>query len=198
MSVIPVFGGDTDSAIGLDGAHIERDRIGSGVDAEPTYQPQGPSDQKVEEARRDQAVRAKQLAQLEQTIAGSDSLTAAARQKLHAKLRAKPELNRYLRITKTGRLRINKTAISAEQHLDGKFLLRSSDPTLSAEDIALGYKQLLQIERAWRDMKTTLDLRPVHHRKERPHPRARDPLLVGAAADPNRREPSQRQLAQPP
>jgi hypothetical protein len=49
---------------------------------------------------------------------------------------------------------------------DGKFLLRSSDPTLSAEDIALGYKQLLQVERAWRDMKTTLDLRPVHHRKE--------------------------------
>ena len=54
----------------------------------------------------------------------------------------------------------------AEQHLDGKFLLRSSDPTLTAEDIALGYKQLLQVERGWRDMKTTLDLRPVHHRKE--------------------------------
>lgn len=29
-----------------------------------------------------------------------------------------------------------------------------------------GYKQLLEIERGWRDMKTTLDLRPVHHRKE--------------------------------
>ena len=34
------------------------------------------------------------------------------------------------------------------------------------EDIALGYKQLLEIERAWRDMKSTLDLRPVHHRLE--------------------------------
>jgi len=56
--------------------------------------------------------------------------------------------------------------VNAEQHLDGKFLLRTSDPTLTAEDIALGYKQLLEIERAWRDMKTTLDLRPVHHRKE--------------------------------
>jgi len=39
-------------------------------------------------------------------------------------------------------------------------------PTLSAEDVALGYKQLLEVERAWRDMKTTLDLRPVYHRKE--------------------------------
>jgi Transposase DDE domain len=63
-------------------------------------------------------------------------------------------------------LRIDRAAVKAEEHLDGKFLLRSSDPTLSAEDIALGYKQLLVIERAWRDMKTTLDLRPVHHRKE--------------------------------
>ena len=45
-------------------------------------------------------------------------------------------------------------------------LLRTSDPTLSAADVATGYKQLLEVERGWRDMKTTLDLRPVHHRKE--------------------------------
>jgi hypothetical protein len=30
----------------------------------------------------------------------------------------------------------------------------------------LGYKQLLQVERDWRDMKQVLDLRPVYHRKE--------------------------------
>ena len=30
-------------------------------------------------------------------------------------------------------------AESADAHLDGKYLLRSSDPHLSAEDIALGY-----------------------------------------------------------
>ncbi|MGP5054488.1 IS1634 family transposase [Brachybacterium paraconglomeratum] len=45
-------------------------------------------------------------------------------------------------------------------------LLRSSNPHLSAEDIALGYKQLLEVERGWRDMKSTLDLRPVFHRRE--------------------------------
>jgi transposase len=33
-------------------------------------------------------------------------------------------------------------------------------------DVATGYKQLLEVERAWRDMKTTLDLRPVYHRRE--------------------------------
>jgi hypothetical protein len=37
---------------------------------------------------------------------------------------------------------------------------------LSAEDVALGYKQLLEVERGWRDLKTTLDLRPVYHRRE--------------------------------
>jgi hypothetical protein len=55
---------------------------------------------------------------------------------------------------------------AAEANLDGKYLLRCSDPHLSAEDIALGYKQLLQVERGWRDMKTTLELRPVYHRLE--------------------------------
>jgi len=30
----------------------------------------------------------------------------------------------------------------------------------------VGYKQLLQVERGWRSMKTTLDLRPVYHRLE--------------------------------
>jgi transposase len=71
-----------------------------------------------------------------------------------------------LRTTAKGLLRIDRAAVAADARLDGKFLLRTSDPTLSAEDVALGYKQLLEVERAWRDMKTTLDLRPVYHRKE--------------------------------
>jgi hypothetical protein len=37
---------------------------------------------------------------------------------------------------------------------------------MSAEDIAAGYKQLLEVERGWRDMKSVLDLRPVCHRLE--------------------------------
>ena len=64
------------------------------------------------------------------------------------------------------RLRVDRAAVAAEAKLDGKFLLRTSDPTLSAEDVALGYKQLLEVERGWRDMKTTLALRPVFHRLE--------------------------------
>jgi hypothetical protein len=59
-----------------------------------------------------------------------------------------------------------RRASTAEENLDGKYLLRTSDPRLPAEDIALGYKQLLEVERGWRDMKQVIDLRPVHHRKE--------------------------------
>ena len=59
--------------------------------------------------------------------------------------------------------------------LDGKYLLTTSDPDLSAEDIALGYKNLLEAERGFRDMKSTLDLRPVFHRLE---PRIRAHVLL--------------------
>jgi hypothetical protein len=37
---------------------------------------------------------------------------------------------------------------------------------MTAEDIALRYRQLLEVERGWRDMKQVIDLRPVYHRKE--------------------------------
>jgi hypothetical protein len=62
---------------------------------------------------------------------------------------------------------IDRTKIRAEAKLDGKFLLSTSDPDLSAEDIALGYKNLLEAQRGFRDLKTTLELRPVWHRLER-------------------------------
>ena len=119
-----------------------------------------------EQADRDAAVRARLVAQLEETIAGSDKLPVTKRAELRGVISTKPGLNRFLRVTPGGLLRTDQRAIKAEQGLDGKYLLRSSDPHLSAEDIALGYKQLLQIERGWRDMKQVIDLRPVYHRKE--------------------------------
>ena len=76
------------------------------------------------------------------------------------------ENRRYLRTTPGGLLRIDHARIKAEANLDGKYLLRCSDPHLPAEDIALGYKQLLEVERGWRDMKQIIDLRPVCHRLE--------------------------------
>ena len=88
------------------------------------------------------------------------------RGELRGKISTKPGLNRYLRVTPGGLLRIDKAKIKTEANLDGKYLLRCSDPHLPAADIALGYKQLLEVERGWRDMKQILDLRPVYHRLE--------------------------------
>jgi len=73
----------------------------------------------------------------------------------------KPGLNRYLRVTPGGLLRADAAKIKAEKNLDGKYLLRCSDPKLPAEDIALGYKQLLEVERGWRDLQQVIDLRPA-------------------------------------
>ena len=103
---------------------------------------------------------------LEETIAGSDELTVTKRAELRGKISMMPGLNRYLRVTPGGLLRIDTGKARAEENLDGKYLLRTSDPKMTAEDIALGYRQLLQVERGWRDMKQVIDLRPVYHRRE--------------------------------
>ena len=105
-----------------------------------------------DQAVRDAAVRAKMVTALEDLIAGSDKLSVTKRAEL--------------RVTPGGLLRADLGEAKAEENLDGNYLLRSADPQMSAEDIAAGYKQLLEVERGWRDMKSVLDLRPVHHRLE--------------------------------
>jgi hypothetical protein len=117
-------------------------------------------------AERDAAVRARMLAQLEELIKDSGKLTKTKRAELRGVISTKPGLTRYLRVTPGGLLRADAAKIKAEENLDGKYLLRTSDPRLPAEDIALGYKQLGEAERGWRDLKQVIDLRPVYHRKE--------------------------------
>jgi transposase len=106
------------------------------------------------------------MTKLTDLIACTDSLSPTKRAELRGRISTMPGLNRFLRVTPGGLLRIDKAKIKVETNLDGKYLLRTSDPNLSVEDIALGYKQLLQVERGWRDMKTNLALRPVYHRLE--------------------------------
>ena len=119
-----------------------------------------------EGAERDAAIRARMIARLRELIDGADALGTDKRAELRGVISAKPGLNRYLRVTPGGLLRIDAAKAKAEENLDGKYLLRTSDPKMTAEDIALGYKQLLEVERGWRDLKQVIDLRPVYHRKE--------------------------------
>jgi Transposase DDE domain len=117
-------------------------------------------------AERDAAIRARMITQLKELIDGTGALSKDKRAELRGVISAKPGLNRYLRVTPGGLLRIDASKAKAEENLDGKYLLRTSDPKMTAEDIALGYRQLLEVERGWRDLKQVIDLRPVYHRKE--------------------------------
>lgn len=119
-----------------------------------------------EQAERDQQVRSNLVAHLGQLIAGSDTWTARRRDELVGSLKTKPGLRRYLRRTASGLLRVDQGAIKREAHLDGKWLLRTSDTTLTPDDLAAAYKQLLAVERGWRDFKGALGLRPVFHYRE--------------------------------
>jgi transposase len=99
----------------------------------------------------------------------------AAHVKAECALREHPALGRWLRQTPSGRLQLDRAKITAEAKLDGKYLLSTSDPDLTAEDVALGYKNLLEAERGFRDLKSAIELRPVFHRLE---PRIRAHVLL--------------------
>jgi hypothetical protein len=90
----------------------------------------------------------------------------AAHLRAECALRDHPTLGRWLAQQANGRLRINRAKVTAEERLDGKYLIATSDPHISAEDVALGYKNLLEAECGFRDLKTHLLLRPVFHRLE--------------------------------
>jgi len=142
---------------------VKEVRLGEGLRAPRFVMVHNP-----EAAERDTRVRENLIAYLEEQIAGSDEWPARRRDELVGALRATPALYRLLRRTKEGLLRLDRAAVKREARLDGKWLLRTSDPSLTAADLAAAYKQLYQVERGWRDMKGALALRPVfHHREDR-------------------------------
>jgi transposase len=164
-----------------DNLRVKEVRLGSGDAARRFVLCHNP-----EQADRDRQQREQQLAVVEaelERIAGlrAKAATKATRSgsgrgrhaggiddhlKAECALRDHPTLGRWLRQTPGGRLVVDRAKVKAEARLDGKFLLSTSDPDLSAEDVALGYKNLLEAERAFRDLKTTLELRPIFHRLE--------------------------------
>ena len=64
---------------------------------------------------------------------------------------------------------IDDQQVAAEAALDGVYVLRTSVPAarLGAAEAVRSYKQLSQVERAFRTLKTVdLEVRPIHHRLE--------------------------------
>jgi len=108
--------------------------------------------------------RTRVLTELEAEIVSLKDIDSGSYTKRVFELLASRRYGRYLRRTKTGKLRIDRAAIKRVEKHDGKFVVHSNDDTLSAEDMALGYKQLMRVEHAWRQLKSGLKMRPVFHR----------------------------------
>ncbi len=102
----------------------------------------------------------------------------------HATLQGEAEIglavgavwNRW-RVRKHFQLEITDTSLSfarkqeqiaAEAALDGIYVLRTSVPErdLNAPEVVRAYKQLKEVEKAFRTLKGPLELRPIHHRLE--------------------------------
>jgi hypothetical protein len=150
-----------------DNLRVKEVRVGEGDAARRLIVCHNPEVEAKDRARRERA-----LQRIEAELERIEKLRARAGKAGEAHVRAEcalrdhPSHSRYLRQLPSGRLRLDKQAVAAEARLDGKFLLETSDPELSAADVALGYKNLLEAERSFRDLKGTLRIRPVFHRLE--------------------------------
>ena len=114
----------------------------------------------AEEAEREKRHRDELLGllQVELDHLASDHPKAACR------LVASKRFGPYLSLDPEGRPFIDRAKVRRAEQLDGKFVLTTNDDTLSAADIALGYKGMWIIEACFRRLKTTgLGIRPMFH-----------------------------------
>lgn len=71
---------------------------------------------------------------------------------------------KYVKIDKNS-ASIDEDKIKCESRFDGKWVLKTNTD-LSAEQVALKYKELWQVERVFRDIKSLLDTRPIFHQSD--------------------------------
>lgn len=138
--------------------HVKQVYVGEGTGRRRyviAYNPQ--------QAEADRITREKNLDRLRCEL---EVINTKKRKKPPCRLLLHPSRARYVKELKSGRLKIDLAKVKQEESLDGKYLLSTSDESLSTEDIAIGYKQLLEVERAFRTLKSSLSLRPVYHSKD--------------------------------
>lgn len=71
---------------------------------------------------------------------------------------------KYLKLAKDS-ARIDPAKIKAEARFDGKWVL-TTNTAMSADQVALKYKELWRVERVFRDVKSLLETRPVYHQND--------------------------------
>jgi hypothetical protein len=108
-----------------------------------------------EEARKDQVARQSMVKALEEKLAkGGPKVLVGNR-----------GYARFLK-TRRGAWEIDQEAVKRDERLDGKFVLRTTT-RLSAEEVAQAYKGLWRVERTFREQKSTLEVRPIYHQRDR-------------------------------
>lgn len=108
----------------------------------------------LDEARKDAAAREAILAKLRHTLehAGPKAVIGNV------------GFKRFVTVTK-GSVTLDRAAVERDARLDGKFVLRTST-ALSAEEVARAYKSLWRVERAFRETKSTFEVRPIFHHRD--------------------------------
>jgi transposase len=104
-----------------------------------------------EEAAKDRADREQILATLEKKLARGGV----------KRLIPNRGYRRFLKI-RAGQCTIDQQRVAGDARYDGKYVLRTSTD-LPADEVALAYKNLLWIERLFRDLKSLLETRPIYH-----------------------------------
>ena len=114
------------------------------------------------EAQRQKKRRAEIVRLLEEELARHREPRATAQWAID--LLASLRFKRYLKVTKSGKIRIDCGAIREAAKYDGKWVIETNDDTISLEDAACGYKGLMVIERCFRCLKKTrIKMSPIHH-----------------------------------
>jgi len=71
---------------------------------------------------------------------------------------------KYLKMERES-VSIDMTKVEEDARFDGKWVLKTNTE-LSAEAVALKYKELWQVEHTFRDLKSTFETRPVFHQRD--------------------------------
>ena len=111
-----------------------------------------------DEAKRDKLKRDDIVAEAERRIESLKQENQDQHTKRTCELRSHAVFGKYIKQSKTGKLSIDRMKIRKEEQFDGKYLISTSDLKLSSEEVVMGYKQLANIERVFRDMKHLIDM----------------------------------------
>lgn len=114
------------------------------------------------EAHRQKAHRDEVVSELKEELGRHKSWDAKA--KWAIKLLASSRTSKYLSISSAGMIYLDTAKVVEAEKFDGKWVLITNDDTLTIEDAACGYKNLLVIERCFRTLKTTqIHMEPINH-----------------------------------